>query len=103
MKSIFCPLLCVLCYGIWNPADGAEPVTIGGAVVTLPAGWEQKSGNGSIFFVPSDLAAGGCTFTLAAGESFNGSTKDRLATEWKGFEALGRVVSDDGGKVEVNA
>lgn len=82
--------------------QAAEPttLTVDGAIVTLAPGWEQSTKDGVVTLTPSDLPAGvACTFTLLGGEAFDGSLRERLATEWKDFEKLGSVVSDDMGTI----
>ncbi len=78
---------------------GQQTVTVGGAVVTIAPGWQQTKGDGGVVLKPGDGAAG-CTFTLAGGAAAAGTLKDKLAAEWKGFEAVGRIVADDGGKID---
>lgn len=77
-----------------------ETVTVGGAVVPIPAGWTQSAQDNGVVLSPPDLPQGVvCTFTLLGGETFDGVLIDRLRAEWKEFEKLGRVIEDDGGKV----
>ena len=78
-------------------ARAGETVTVGGAVVPIAEGWTQKVTDNGLVLTPPSLPPGVvCSFTLLGGEVFEGSVKDRLATEWKGFEAVGRMVTDNG-------
>ena len=83
------------------PVWAAETIAVGGALVTIPDGWKKAiNKDDTIVLTPSDLPGGvACTFTLLGGESFDGSLNDRLTSEWKGFEELGTVSNDDGGKI----
>ena len=77
-----------------------ETVTVDGAVVTIAQDWKQTAIDDTVILTPSDLPAGmACTFTLLGGEAFDGSLGDRLASEWKEFEQLGSVLSDDKGNI----
>ena len=63
-------------------------------------GWIQSTRDGNVNLSPPGLAQGvACTLTLLGGEPFTGSLKDQLTSEWKDFEALGTVVTDDGVKM----
>jgi hypothetical protein len=50
-------------------------------------------------FAQETVTVGGTKFTLLGGEAFDGSLQERLTAEWKDFQALGRVLEDDGGKL----
>ncbi|MDB5319688.1 MAG: hypothetical protein JWN40_1319 [Phycisphaerales bacterium] len=84
------------------PARGGETIAVGGALVTIADGWKKSvNTDDTVVLTPADLPGGvACTFTLLGGEPFDGSLKDRLASEWKGFEDLGPLSNDDGGKVD---
>jgi hypothetical protein len=83
-------------------AHAGKTVTVGGATVTIPDGWKQTPGEGgTVVLTPENLSQGvTCTYTLLGGEPFDGSLKDRLISEWKEFEKVGRIVYDDGGTLQ---
>src|SRR2546423_6871795 len=96
-------VLPVLCIAITLPSRADETITQGGAVVPVAKGWAQVQATqeDTVVLSPSDLDKGVvCTFTLLGGEIFSGSLQDRLTSEWKEFEKLGRMVTDTGGKVD---
>jgi hypothetical protein len=95
------PLLLGLFIALNTPTlRGDETVTVGGAVVPVAKGWTQTTKDGTVVLAPPDLPQGvACTFTLLGGETFDGPLEDRLTAEWKEFQQLGRMVSDDGGKI----
>lgn len=94
------PALLVGLLLILTQTCSAETVTVGGAVVPVPAGWTRTVRDGTVVLSPPNLPRGvACTFTLLGGEPFTGSLNDRLTEEWKEFQALGRMVTDDGGKL----
>src|SRR5437016_1082374 len=94
--------LCVVGCVLASSVNAGETIAVGGALVTIPDGWKQTvNKDDTVVLTPADLPTGvGCTFTLLGGETFDGSVKDRLTSEWKGFEELGRVLTDDGGKID---
>jgi hypothetical protein len=78
-----------------------ETVTVGGAVMPIAEGWKQTTVKGQVVLVPMDLAKGVvCTFTFLGGNPFDGSLKDEVAAEWKELAKLGRMVRDDGVKID---
>jgi hypothetical protein len=83
------------------PARGGETIAVGGALVTIADGWKKSvNTDDTVVLTPADLPGGvACTLTLLGGEPFDGSVKDRLTSEWKGFEDLGTVSNDEGGKI----
>ena len=82
----------------------AEEVVLGGAVVTIPAGWKQTTKDGTIVLTPSDLGPGvACNFTLLGGEPYDGSLKDQFAAEWKALDALGTMVSENDASLQTLA
>jgi hypothetical protein len=83
--------------------SAAEPttITVDGAIVTVAPGWVRSTAENSLILTPPNLPAGvGCTFTLLGGETFEGSLRERLDSEWKDVAKLGSVESDDMGKID---
>jgi hypothetical protein len=100
MKLSGMPLAVALILATAAPLRALETVTVGGAIVTIAKGWTHEFDGDAVTMKPADLPQGvGCTFSLPGGEKFDGPLEDRLTAEWKDFQALGRVIEDDGGKV----
>ncbi|HEX4795224.1 MAG TPA: hypothetical protein VH370_15620 [Humisphaera sp.] len=94
--TVWASLSVILAVAFCADVCRAEEVVLGGAVVTIPAGWKQAAKDGTVVLTPSDLGPGvACNFTLLGGVPFDGSLKEQFAVEWKALEALGTMVSEN--------
>jgi hypothetical protein len=101
MKSWFTIVGVMLGILVCPLVRAGETIAVGGALVTVAEGWKKTvNKDETVVLTPADLQAGvACTLTLLGGEAFDGVVKDRLTAEWQGFEELGAVTNDDGGKI----
>lgn len=84
-----------------EPAVPGQTVTVEGAVVPIAKGWVQSSNGNIVVLTPPDLPKGViCSLSLVGGGALQGSLKDCLETEWKGYEKLGRITADQGSKID---
>lgn len=101
-KTVRSASLLVVVLALTSRAAGAEDtVTVEGAVVPVATGWVQSNNGNTVVLTPSDLPKGViCSLSLVGGGTLEGSLKDCIDAEWKGYEKLGRITEDQGSKID---